>query len=105
MSDEEIKTVNPNNGLRAPAGMIRVNKGELDGTFQPKSRLDPHLGSFHSDAPTTTWSAVQLTKSIALTKGWDAACFDVKPVFLSGKPVERRVIITAPPETTPSSMT
>ena len=39
LSDEEIKNLNPNDVFRAPARLIRVNKGELHGTFQPKSRL------------------------------------------------------------------
>ena len=51
LNDEEIKALDYKDVFRAPARMIRVNKAALHGGFQPKSRfLDPHPGSFRSDA-------------------------------------------------------
>ena len=108
LTPQEIKDLDPRDVFRAPARLVRVNKAALTGGFQAKSRLvvpghqDPHLGQFRSDAPTTTWAAVQLTKIITLTRGWSAACFDVSTAFLSGRPVERKVVIKAPPEGLPA---
>lgn len=73
LTDQEIKELSPNDVFRAPARLIRVSKGALTGSFQSKPRLvvpghqDPHLGAYRSDAPTTTWAAVQMTKIIALS--------------------------------------
>ena len=108
LNDEEIRQLDPKDVFRAPARIVRVNKAALTGGLQAKSRLvvpghqDPHLGAFRSDAPTTTWAAVQLAKIVALTRSWQASCFDVSTAFLSGKPVERKVVIKAPPEGLPS---
>ena len=64
--------------------------------------LDPHLGSYRADAPTTMWTAVQLAKTIAATRKWEASCFDVTTAFLSGKEVSREVYIRPPPEGLPA---
>ena len=108
LTEEELRTLDPKEVFKAPTRMIRVNKGMLSNSFVPKSRLvipghrDPHLGSFRSDAPTTSWTCVQLTKIICLTRKWTAAGFDVSTAFLSGKEVSRRVIIKAPAEGLPA---
>ena len=102
LSDEEARKVDRRLIFRAPARLVRVNKGAMEGVLKAKSRmvipghLDPHLGSYRADAPTTTWSAVQLAKNIASMRGWVASCFDVTTAFLSGKEVDREVYIRAP---------
>ena len=63
---------------KAPARIVRVNTGVLDGVLKAKSRmvipghLDPHLGEYRSDAPTTAWVAVQMAKCIATSRRWRA---------------------------------
>ena len=100
--------MDPKNIFKAPARIVRVNKGAMQGLFQPKSRmvipghLDPHLGQYRSDAPTVMWVCVQLAKAVCATKKWRALTFDVTTAFLSGKEVEREVMIKAPPEGLPA---
>lgn len=83
--------LNPDDIFRALARLIRINKTALHNGFQAKSRLvildheASHLDSYRSDAPTTTWPTIQLTKIIAFTKKWAASCFDVSTAFLLGK--------------------
>ena len=107
LTPEEAALVDKRLVFKAPARMVRTNKGALQGVLQAKSRLvipghlDPHLGEFRSDAPTTLWSAVQLAKGIAATRRWSATTFDVATAFLSGKEVSREVYIKAPPEGLP----
>ena len=48
------------------------------------------------------WTAVQLAKTIAATRKWEASCFDVTTAFLSGKEVSREVYIRPPPEGLPA---
>ena len=108
LTPEEVKNLNKNDIFRAPARILRVNKGALHGTFIPKSRivipghLDPHLGSFRSDAPTTLWVAVQMSKCIAASKRWLATVFDVTTAFLSGKEIQRKVVVRGPPDGLPA---
>ena len=102
LSPEEIQKVDKRLIFKAPARVVRVNKGALDGILRAKSRmvipghLDPHLGEYRSDAPTTAWVAVQMAKCIATNRGWMASSFDVSTAFLSGKEVKREVYIRAP---------
>ena len=97
---EELKNVDKQHVFTAPARMVRVNKGAMEGASsrqkEPNGHTDPGLGSFRSDAPTTLWSAVQLTKIIASTHRWPAYIFDVSTAFLSGKEVERLLYMKAP---------
>ena len=108
LTPEEARKVDPKNVFKAPARIVRVNKGALQGLFQPKSRmvipghLDPHLGQYRSDAPTVMWVCVQLAKAVCAMKKWRALTFDVTTAFLSGKEVEREVMIKAPPEGLPA---
>ena len=108
LSPDEVKEVNKKNIFKAPARVVRVNKGAMHGLFQPKSRmvipghLDPHLGQFRSDAPTSMWVCVQLAKAVCAYKHWMALTFDVTTAFLSGKEVDREVLIRAPPEGLPA---
>ena len=102
LSPEEASKVDKKNVFPAPVRIVRVNKGAMQGTFLPKSRivipghLDPHLGSFRSDAPTVPWVTVQLAKMVGVNKGWCFLIFDVSTAFLSGKEVERDLVIKAP---------
>ena len=108
LTAEELKNVDRQHVFTAPARMVRVNKGAIEGILKAKSRMvlpghtDPGLGSFRSDAPTTLWSAVQLTKIIASTHKWLAFIFDVSTAFLSGKEVERLLYMKAPIEGLPA---
>ena len=108
LSAEEIAKVDKRLIFKAPARIVRVNKGVLDGILKAKSRmvipghLDPHLGDYRSDAPTTAWVAVQMAKCIAASRRWKASCFDVSTAFLSGKEVQREVYIRAPMDGLPA---
>ena len=60
LTDEEASKIDKRLIFRAPARMLRVNnKGALEGILRAKSRfiipghLDPHLGNYRSDSPTT----------------------------------------------------
>ena len=52
---------------------------------------DTGLGEFRTDAPTTDPLAVNLTKTVAVSLGWDAWIFDVETAFLSGKETDREI--------------
>ena len=104
----EIDTGRNPQGGQEIGFQVRVNKGVLDGVLKAKSRmvipghLDPHLGEYRSDAPTTAWVAVQMAKCIATSRSWRATCFDVSTAFLSGKEVKREVYIRAPVDGLPA---
>ena len=59
LTDEEASKIDKRLIFRAPARMLRVNKGALEGILRAKSRfiipghLDPQLGNYRSDSPTT----------------------------------------------------
>ncbi|CAE8613639.1 unnamed protein product, partial [Polarella glacialis] len=96
-----------------PLRMVRTNKGKTaaDAIQQllAKSRLvapghlDPQLGEFRTDAPTTTPVAVSLAATIAASLCWKAYLFDVATAFLSGKATEREVYVRAPKEGLPAA--
>ena len=106
--EEARRVVDLKNIFKAPARIVRVNKGAMQGIFQPKSRmvipghLDPHLGQYRSDAPTVMWISVQLAKAVCAMKKWRALTFDVTTAFLSGKEVDKEVMVRAPPEGLPA---
>ena len=108
LTPEEVLKVDKRLIFKAPARIVRVNKGALEGILRAKSRmvipghLDPHLGEYRSDAPTTAWVAVQMAKCIASNRGWEASSFDVSTAFLSGKEVQREVYIRAPMDGLPA---
>ena len=108
LTPEEASKVDRRNVFPAPVRIVRVNKGAMQGVLTPKSRivipghLDPHLGSFRSDAPTVPWVVVQMAKSLGVIKSWLFLIFDVTTVFLSGKEVDRELVIKAPPEGLPA---
>ena len=108
LTPAEVVKVDKRLIFKAPARIVRVNKGALDGILRAKSRmvipghLDPHLGEYRSDAPTTAWVAVQMAKCIASNRRWNASSFDVSTAFLSGKEVKREVYIRAPMDGLPA---
>ena len=63
---------------------------------------DPGLGEFRTDAPTTDPLAVNLTKTIVISLGWKAWCFDVETAFLSGKATARETYVRAPKDGLPA---
>ena len=95
--------------FKAPLRMLRVNKGKNAEELQAKSRLiipghlDPELGGYRTDSPTTMPVAVRLLKSIMVTKDWEAWVFDVSTAFLLGKQTQRVVYIRAPGERLPEA--
>ena len=94
-------------GLQGPLRMVRVNKAKEGDELKPKSRLvvpghlDPELGGYRSDGPTTSPIAVRLLKTLIVSKQWEAWVFDVSSAFLSGKQTERAVYVKAPPDGLP----
>ena len=95
--------------FKSPLRMVRVNR--TGGTLLPlvaKSRLvvpghlDPGLGMFRTDAPTTSLTATRLVKAVGAGRGWHAWSFDVTTAFLSGDHTEREIFVKAPPEGLPS---
>ena len=108
LTPEEVFKVDKRLIFKAPARIVRVNKGALEGILRAKSRmvipghLGPHLGEYRSDAPTTAWVAVQMAKCIAANRSWSASSFDVSAAFLSGKEVRREVYIHAPMDGLPA---
>ena len=107
LSPQEAAKVPKDQIFKAPLRMLRVNKGKSAEDLQAKSRLiipghlDPELGGYRTDSPTTMPVAVRLLKSLIVTKGWTAWVFDVSTAFLSGKHTQRVVYIRAPPEGLP----
>ena len=97
--------------FRAPLRMVRVNKSKEEKKLQAKSRLvvpghlDPGLGEYRSDSPTTSPTAVRMIKTICVTQRWKAYVFDVSTAFLSGKHTQRQVFVRAPPEGLPATST
>ena len=74
--------------ISAPMRYVRTNRGRT--SLEAKSRiiipghLDPQLGSYRTDSPTTSWLAVLTMISVALCNGMMGSVFDVKTAFLSG---------------------
>ena len=96
--------------FRSPLRMVRTNKsGGLLLPLIAKSRLvvpghlDPNLGTFRTDAPTTSLMATRLAKGVAAGRGWDAWSFDITTAFLSGDPTEREIYVRAPAEGLPAA--
>lgn len=97
LTSEEAKVVPSGAIFKAPLRMVRTNKSKDPNTLEPKSRLvvpghlDPGLGEFRTDSPTTTPTAVRMIKSICVTLRRTAWVFDVATAFLSGKETSRMV--------------
>ena len=107
LTPQEAARIPKEQVFRAPLRMLRVNKGKNATDLQAKSRLiipghlDPELGDYRTDSPTTMPVAVRLLKTLIVTRGWEAWVFDVSTAFLSGKHTQRVVYIRAPPEALP----
>ena len=108
LTPEEEKKVPRHLVFTAPLRYVRTNKAKGGAQLIAKSRLiipghlDPQLGTFRTDAPTTSSVAVHICVAIAAAKGWHGWTFDVSTAFLSGKETQRRVYIRAPKEGLPS---
>ena len=92
----------------APMRYVRTNKAEDPSEVEAKSRLvdpghlDPQLGLYRTDAPTTTGLAVFLCALIAVCLSLDGWVFDVRTAFLSGGKIEREAYVRAPKEGLPA---
>ena len=93
--------------ISAPMRYVRTNRGRT--SLEAKSRiiipghLDPQLGSYRTDSPTTSWLAVLIMISVALCNGMMGSVFDVKTAFLSGLPLDREVYVRAPADGLPAT--
>ena len=94
------------------ARWVRTNKAKEVGMMAKivaKSRivipghLDPGLGEFRTDSPTTTPAAVRILKTLAVSRRWKVYVFDVSTAFLSGKATEREVYIRGPEDGLPAT--
>ncbi|CAL1135188.1 unnamed protein product [Cladocopium goreaui] len=74
LTAKEAAQVPKNQIFKAPLRMVRVNKGKDDTDLKPKSRLvipghlDPELGGYRTDSPTTMPCAVRLLKTLIVAK-------------------------------------
>ena len=112
-----IERLTPEQGSKVPSSavfkiplrIVRVNKSKDPKVLQAKSRvvipghMDPGLGEYRSDSPTTTPTAIRLMKSISVTCQWVCYAFDVATAFLSGKHTSRLVYVRAPPDGLPGT--
>jgi hypothetical protein len=64
--------------------------------------MDPQLGLYRTDAPTTSGLAVMVVASLAAGRGWYLRFFDVSTAFLSGKEIGRTVYVRGPVDGLPS---
>ena len=93
--------------ISAPMRYVRTNRGRT--SLEAKSRiiipghLDPQLGSYRTDSPTTSWLAVLTMISVALCNDMLGSVFDVKTAFLSGLPLDREVYVRAPADGLPAT--
>jgi len=86
--------------ISAPMRYVRTNKAKVG--LEAKSRLvipghlDPQIGSYRTDAPTTSWLAVLTMVSVGLSMNMSGFIFDVTAAFLSGMSMTREVYVRAP---------
>ena len=86
--------------ISAPMRYVRTNKAKVG--LEAKSRLvipghlDPQIGSYRTDAPTTSWRAVLTILPVALVMDMTGFIFDVTAAFLSGMAMEREAYVRAP---------
>ena len=92
----------------APMRFVRTNKSKQPEELIAKSQLiipghmDPQLGLYRTDAPTTSGLAVMVVASLAAGRGWCLRFFDVSTAFLSGKEIGRTVYVRGPVDGLPS---
>ena len=109
LSKEEAATIPREAIFKAPLRIVRTNKSKDPTVLEAKSRivvpghLDPGLGEFRSDSPTTTPTAIRLIKTLCVTFRWAAWIFDVATAFLSGQNTSRLVYARAPPDGLPKT--
>ena len=84
-----------------------MNRGKTD-DIEAKSRLvipghlDPQIGLFRTDAPTTSPLAVMVCATIAIRLDCSFEVFDIMTAFLSGMRMDRELYVRAPKEGLPS---
>jgi hypothetical protein len=87
----------------APMRFLRTNKSRQPDELIAKSRLiipghmDPQLGLYRTDAPTTSGLAVLVVATLAAGRGWYLRFFDV-----SGKEMGRTVYVRGPVDGLPA---
>jgi len=106
---EEEAQVSRDQIFASPLRYVRTTKGgPEDPDWKAKSRLvipghlDPQLGEFRTDSPTTSALAIAMCTSIAASLGWPGQTFDVATAFLSGEKTDRQVYIRAPRDGLPA---
>ena len=108
MSAEEEAKVPRHQIFTAPMRVVRTNTAPKPPDLKAKSRLivpghlDPQLGSFRTDSPTTSPLAICLCVTVAVSRRWIGTTFDVSAAFLSGKATERKVYIRGPKDGLPA---
>ena len=108
LSPTEEAKIPRNQIFTAPMRFVRSNKAPNPRDLKAKSRLivpghlDPQLGSFRTDSPTTSPLAICLCVTVAVAKKWIGTTFDVSTAFLSGNATQRKVYIRAPKEGLPT---
>jgi len=95
--------------ISAPMRYVRTNRSKILEILAAKSRLillghlDPQIGLYRTDAPTTSALAVYVAAAIAMAYGWIGEVFDVMTAFLTGKELTREVYARAPREGLPAT--
>ena len=64
--------------------------------------LDPQIGLFRIDAPTTSPLALMVCPTAAMSLDWSFEVFDIMTAFLSGMRMDRELYVRAPKEGLPS---
>jgi len=104
----EEASVSKDKILSAPMRHVRTNQDKTAENLEAKSRvvlpghLDPQLGAFRTDSPTTSWMAVVLVTLVGLCHDMEAEIFDVASAFLSGMELDREVYCRAPADGLPA---
>ena len=105
--EKDEKKIPQNKIIAAPIRQVRVNRGKTD-DIEANSRLvilghlDPQIGLFRTDAPTTSPLAVLVCATIAMSLDWSFEVFDIMTAFLSGMRMGRELYVRAPTEGLPS---
>ena len=107
--EQQVSRIPRSKTIIAPLRMMHTNSSEAVDLLLAKSRLivpghlDPQLGEFRTDAPTTTPVAIRLLITTAVSLKWGGKVFDVRTAFLSGNAQERELYARAPRDGLPAS--
>ena len=105
---QEARSIPKEAIFKIPMRVVRTNRSKVVGELIAKSRatlpghMDPGLGDYRTDAPTTTSLAVDIMLTLAVSLGWTIRLFDVTTAFLSGKELLRKLYARAPKEGFPA---